>query len=93
MGDHQTPEKVKTESVFLKSSKFSNFCFKIFGRLDHILSFAFFEKPVYSVINSLLKLINSLLKLISSRFLLLVTKRKIAKAGPFSFLSVTKIRR
>lgn len=86
MGDHQTPEKVKTESVFLKSSKFSNFCFKIFGRLDHILSFAFFEKPVYSVINSLLKLI-------SSRFLLLVTKRKIAKAGPFSFLSVTKIRR
>lgn len=87
MGDHQTPEKVKIESVFLKSPVFSNFCFKAFGRLDHILSFAFFEKPVYSVINSFL------LKLIRSRFLLLVTKRKMAKAGPFSSLSVTKIRR
>lgn len=62
-----TEKKEKTEKV--PSSQFSNFWFKVSGRLEHTLSLPFFERPVSLVINFFL------FQVIGSRFLLLVTKR------------------
>lgn len=82
LGDHENSEKEKTEKMTSSSPQFSNFWFKAFRRLDHTLSLASLKGPWSLVINSFL------LKLIRSRFLLLVTKRQLAKVGLFSSLSL-----
>ena len=82
MGDHETPEREKTEKMTSSNPQFSNFWFKAFRILDHTLSLASLKGPWSLVINYFL------LKLIRSRFLLLVTKRQLAKVGSFSSLSL-----